>query len=154
MSLQSLPADCVLLVISYLSQTEIQELALTTKCIRSKCLISSYARPLTMLLSKTMYPEIILKIATTLEVTEIIEKTGSNWLKSVLKHFNRIHTIQVTVKRLNRHMIKAIWNDIKENDSIKTLKVPNNELRSWCKTIQNKSSNIKIRPLYVSIFKK
>ncbi|GAA5812833.1 hypothetical protein MFLAVUS_006292 [Mucor flavus] len=84
----------------------------------------------------------------------MFEKTGSNWLKSVLNHFKRVRSIKVTTKRLKRNIVKAIWKIIEESGTVRNLAVPNNELRSWCRSVQRDNSSIKLRPLYLKNLKK
>lgn len=149
MTLDRLPADCLLRILDCLEVPSIQELALTTKEIRRICMLNSYKHPITLPLKKTLYPEIILKTATTIEVTDAILKTGSNWLADVLNYFKRVRIIKVTARRLMRSIMKSIWDIIEESNTIKTLIVPNNELRLWCRIVQKKQSTIEIRPLCV-----
>ena len=153
MSLEKLPTNCISLVINYLPPISIQELAVTTKNIRSKCLQSSFNQPVTMPVSKTECPEILIKIATTIMVTETIEKTGSDWLLMVLTHFERVRTVKIMLKGLSRKKVHDIWEIVNKVRTVENLVVPNTELRKWSKANQKKQPRINLRPLYVSLMK-
>src|SRR5690348_12906341 len=89
------------------------------------------------------------KIATTIIVDENLEKTGSDWLLMVLKHFKRVRTVRI-ISRLSRSKAQAIWKIVNEVRTVENLAVPNTELRKWSKANQTKQSRINLRPLFVS----
>ncbi|KAG1313869.1 hypothetical protein G6F64_001909 [Rhizopus arrhizus] len=106
-----------------------------------------------MPVSKTECPEILIKIATTIMVTETIEITGSNWLLMVLTHFERVRTVKIMLKGLSRKKVHDIWEIVNKVRTVENLVVPNTELRKWSKANQKKQPRINLRPLYLKNLK-
>lgn len=150
MSLEKLSPDCLTLVFEYITVTEIQELAITSKVLRSLCLVACYKKPVAMPLSKVNYPEILLKITTLIQINETIVRTGTDWLTHVLRHFGNIKTIDIVTKGLSRQTIQAILKICEASTTVRLITVHNTEIMKWINSTRQKQKCVSIRPRYVS----
>lgn len=131
MSLEKLSPDCLTLMFQYIDIITIQELAITSKVLRSVCLAAQYDEPVFMPKSKVKLPEILLEITTVIRVDETIERTETDWLSQVLRHFNRVKVIDVAVKNLSRTVIRDILNICKASKAARIVIVSNVEVMKW-----------------------
>ncbi|GAA5804884.1 hypothetical protein HPULCUR_010393 [Helicostylum pulchrum] len=82
MSFEKLSADCITLILQHLDLKTIQQLAISSKALHSWCLVAHLNYITTLPQSKVEFPEIVLKLTTTLRINEVIEITGADWLAS------------------------------------------------------------------------
>lgn len=151
MSIESLSADCFTLVLKHLEINVIQELAVTSKTLRCLCLASRVDHSIELPMSKIEFPEILIKIASTVRVSETIERTGTDWLPRVLNHFRRIEKVEIGTKDLSRTSVKLILSICEASETVKTIVIDNYDVMRW--SIYGKAfKTISIRPRWVSIW--
>ncbi|KAI9259740.1 hypothetical protein EDC94DRAFT_660450 [Helicostylum pulchrum] len=131
MSFEKLSADCITLILQRLDLKTIQQLAISSKALRSWCLVAHLNYITILPKSKFEFPEIMLKLTTTLRINEGIEITGADWLACVLRHFSKVKTVDIVVKGLSRRYIKAILKTCEAFETVTTVVVDNDELIKW-----------------------
>ncbi|KAI9259744.1 hypothetical protein EDC94DRAFT_151896 [Helicostylum pulchrum] len=103
-------------------------------------------------MSKIEFPEILIKIATTIRVNKDIERTGTDWLECVLRHFGKTKKIDIVTKDLSRTSVKAILSTCEASETVKTIVINNYDVMRW--SIYGKAfKTISIRPRWLKSIK-